>query len=597
MADIINLLPAHVANQIAAGEVVQRPSSVVKELIENSIDAGSSLIQVLISDGGKKMIKVVDNGCGMSNNDARKSIKRHATSKIETASDIFSIKTKGFRGEALSSIAAVSQVDLKTRIKDNELAINLRVEGNSVKDEKFLLSPIGTSVSIHNLFYNIPARRKFLKSDSVELRHIIDEFHRVSISHPEIQFKFTHNSNELFDLKPAELKKRIIDIFGEKINEKLVPIKEKTSLANISGFILKPDFSKKTRINQFFFVNNRFIKSPFLNHSVLSSYEGLLKPNYKPGYFLFFKVDTDSIDVNIHPTKTEIKFENEQSLYAILKSTIKHSLGMFNISPSLDFNYNESFEPTYGKSKSGFNNPKIEVNSNFNPFENDDNQVYFKSNSNSNYNESFIEVESKSFPNSLNNLLDFKSSAIKLFQFMNKYIVSSVQSGILIIHQSRAHERILYENFLKRITQTNVSTQKLVIPIEYKINKNEKVFFSELSDVLTSCGFTIILKKEFLLEINGIPEKCPKENVKSIIDDIFESFQNKTSKINFSQADIIAKSFAKKNAIKNNISLEISEQQKILDDLFSCKETLISPFNKKIFISVSNDELKKKFNL
>jgi len=597
MSDIINLLPDHVANQIAAGEVVQRPSSVVKELLENSIDAGASFIEVIISNAGKKLIRVIDDGTGMSVKDSHMAFERHATSKIRDASELFSIQTNGFRGEALSSICAVSQVELISRTKENDLSIKLNLEANKLKQENFIVAPVGSSIAVKNLFYNVPARRNFLKSDSIELRYIIDEFHRIGISYPNINFKFTHNSSELFNLSSTNLRKRLVSIFGQKIDEKLVPVTENTSFADINGFIVKPDFSKKTRGQQFFFVNNRFIKSSFLHHSVLSSYEGLIKQNYQPGYFLFFNVNPETIDVNIHPTKTEIKFENEQSLYSILKSCIKHSLGMFNVTPTIDFLYNQNLDSPYKKNNLEFQNMNIEVDSEFNPFKNED--IYIKSNYNRDFKDLYMEVESKSTPDYLNNFIDINGieDCVKVFQYMNKFIISSVKSGILIIHQSRAHQRILYEHFLKKITQTNISSQKLIIPIVFKITETQKILFTELKEVLKASGFLIVLENKNDIQINGIPSNCSESNVQSVLEEIFDSFESDNIQENFSQSDIVAKALARKLSIKSNYSLKAEEQQKILDDLFACKETLVSPFNKKIFINISINELEKKFNL
>ena len=371
MADIISLLPDHVANQIAAGEVIQRPASVVKELLENAIDAGATDIQLLISRAGKTMIQVIDNGIGMSNTDVRLAFERHATSKIKSADDLFSITSKGFRGEALASIAAIAQLEVHTKRSEDEIATSLKISGSKVEDQQLAVAPNGTSIIVKNLFYNVPARRNFLKSDKVELRHIVDEFHRVALTHPEVKFTFFQNGSELFDLPVVNFRKRIANIFGNKLEEKLIPVEEMTTVAGIEGFIIKPEFAKKSRGQQFFFVNKRFIKSPFLNHAVTSAFEGLLRDKYHPGYFIYIQVDPKTIDINIHPTKTEIKFEEEQNLYAIIKSIIKHSLGMFQAAPVLDFERDPSFDTPYDFQQKPISNlPSIEVDSSFNPFQN-----------------------------------------------------------------------------------------------------------------------------------------------------------------------------------------------------------------------------------
>ena len=332
MADIIKLLPDHVANQIAAGEVVQRPASVVKEILENAIDAQATSIKLIVKEGGKNLIQVVDNGMGMSSTDARLSFERHATSKIQNAEDLFRLHTKGFRGEALASIAAIAHVEMQTKPEDEEMATHLRIEGSEIIFQEVCVAPKGTSMLVKNLFFNIPARRNFLKSNHVELRHITDEFHRVALAHPNIAFNFYNNGSELFNLPKANRRQRIVHVFGSKTNEKLVPVNEETQVVKITGFINKPEFAKKSRGEQFFFVNNRFIKSPYLHHAVTSAFEGLIKSDSFPGYFLYLEVDPSSIDINIHPTKTEVKFDDEHTLYAILRSTIKHSLGQFNMS-------------------------------------------------------------------------------------------------------------------------------------------------------------------------------------------------------------------------------------------------------------------------
>ena len=596
MADIINLLPDNVANQIAAGEVVQRPSSVIKELLENSIDAGATEIDIVIEKGGKKNIKVIDNGTGMSVKDSKMAFERHATSKIKNADELFSIQTNGFRGEALSSICAISQVELISKPNSIDLGVKINLEGNKLKNEKMVVAPIGTSISVKNLFFNIPARRNFLKSDSVELKYIINEFHRIAISYPHVSFKFINNSSEIYNLTPSNLKKRIISIFGNKIDEKLVPVKEKTSVVEIYGFILKPDFSKKTKGNQFFYVNNRYIKSSFLHHSILSSYEGLIKENYKPGYFLFFKVKPETIDINIHPTKTEIKFDNEQILYSILKSCVKHSLGMFNISPSIDFNYNYNLDNDINKSRDLRNlNVDIKVDSGFNPFLNDD----VKSNNISETDNTFIKYESKQIQDFNETFFDIdklKNSA-KVFQFMNKYIVSTVKSGIIIIHQTRAHQRVLYELFLKNMTQSNVKIQNLAFPIYINLSDEMLMLYVKYSEEIKASGFLINKKNKKSLEIKGIPVDCKEENIEGLLEDVLESLQAEIFNKNFSQSDVLAKVLAKKLSIKSNMSLKIEEQEKLLDDLFSCKEILISPFEKKIFFNLNIKELEKKFSL
>ncbi|MFT4668831.1 MAG: DNA mismatch repair protein MutL, partial [Ulvibacter sp.] len=477
MADIIKLLPDHVANQIAAGEVVQRPASVVKELLENAIDAGASEITLVIKDAGKTLVQVIDNGLGMSTTDARLSFERHATSKIKSAEDLFCLHTKGFRGEALASIAAIAHVELKTKTEASEVGTKINIEGSQVVEQESVVSLKGTTISVKNLFYNIPARRNFLKSNTVETRHIIDEFHRVVLAHPQVSFTMLANGSDVFKLPGSNSRQRIVNVFGAKSNEKLVPVSEETEIIKISGFVLKPDFAKKSRGEQFFFVNNRFIKSPYLHHAVLSAFEGLIKEGMNPGYFLFLEVDPKSIDINIHPTKTEIKFDDEHALYAILRSTIKHSLGQFNIGPVLDFKREAGFDTPYDYNKKSAVAPIIDVDKAFNPFQKDGVQgnikFPYKREKETSWESLYVGLKDGfgSVPRSSNdsanrvemqfesdevtgNLFEDDSEAAgqTTFQLQNKYIISPIKSGLMIIHQHLAHQRVLYEELLKNIT-------------------------------------------------------------------------------------------------------------------------------------------------
>ena len=369
MSDIIQLLPDNVANQIAAGEVVQRPASVVKELMENSVDAGADHIKLIIKDAGRTLVQVIDNGSGMSQTDTRIAFERHTTSKIRTAEDLFNLHTNGFRGEALASIAAIGHVTLKTRKENEELGTQIQINGGKLISQEMITKPVGTSIEVRNLFYNIPVRRNFLKSNTVETRHIINAFQRVALTYPNISFSLIHNDNEIFNLPSGNLKKRIVNIFCKKIDEKLIPISEDTEILKIEGFVAKPEFAKKKRGEQFFFVNGRFIKNAYLHHALVSAFEGLLPNAYHPSYFLYLTVPPASIDINIHPTKTEIKFDNERDLYAIIRSTIKHSLGQFSVGPVLDFDKDPALETPYSYKDKDINSPKVSVDPGFNPFE------------------------------------------------------------------------------------------------------------------------------------------------------------------------------------------------------------------------------------
>lgn len=503
MADIIQLLPDHVANQIAAGEVVQRPASVVKELLENAIDAGATTITLVIKDAGKTLVQVTDNGCGMSPVDARLSFERHATSKIRSAEDLFNLHTKGFRGEALASIAAIAHVELKTRTENEDIGTKLSIEGSEVTEQVSEVVPIGTTISVKNLFYNIPARRNFLKSNPVETRHIIDEFHRVALAHPKVSFSMLHNGSDVFNLPQSNLRQRIVNIFGSKTNEKLVPVEEETEIVKVDGFVLKPQFARKSRGEQFFFVNDRFIKSPYLHHAVNSAFEGLIKDGMQPGYFLFLEVDPKSIDINIHPTKTEIKFDDEHSIYAMLRATVKHSLGQFSIAPVLDFNKESGFDTPYNYSKKNPVAPTIEVDREFNPFQKEPRQgniqFPYKREKGGSWESLYVGLKSETTETlvDLHNI-EFESEEVTgslfsseetqenqtTFQLQNKYIISPIKSGLMVIHQHLAHQRVLYEEILKNITVQEGVSQQLLFPLKLQFSKSDIELISGLKEQL-----------------------------------------------------------------------------------------------------------------
>tara|TARA_B110000977_G_scaffold155200_1_gene197400 strand:- start:377 stop:2170 length:1794 start_codon:yes stop_codon:yes gene_type:complete len=596
MGDIITLLPDHVANQIAAGEVVQRPASVVKELMENAIDAGSTHVQLIIKEAGKVLIQVVDNGKGMSVTDARMAFERHATSKIKAASDLFALNTKGFRGEALASIAAVAHVEMLTKTAVDEVATQIKIAGSEIQEQEPIVAPQGTSIAVKNLFFNIPARRNFLKSNTVELRHIIDEFHRVALAHPQVAFTFFQGGQELFDLPAANLRKRIVHIFGSKIDEKLVPVEESTSVSSVSGFVIKPNAAKRTRRQQFFFVNDRFIKSPFMHHAIMNAYEGLLVDGTVPGYFIFFNLDPQSIDINIHPTKTEVKFEDEQSLYAILRSCVKHSLGMFNVAPTLDFERDPNLDTPYRQVNQIAGTPQLEVDSSFNPFKNPDARRFSKPNESS-WESLYVEVESQRVSSSLGNELNATPDydTVKVFQLMNRYIVSSIGSALLLIDQQRAHERILYEQFLKTITQKKTASQQLLFPYKLELNPTQQAFLSDLEEVLVEAGFIFERDSNTTIIIKGIPSSSSEKEIPNIFENLFNSLESDLPADSFSQSDVLSKSLAKTLSIKRGVSMKSEEQQRLLDDLFACKETQLSPFNRQIFVTLTQEELDKKF--
>ncbi|MCM4154443.1 DNA mismatch repair endonuclease MutL [Gramella sp. AN32] len=615
MSDVIQLLPDHVANQIAAGEVVQRPASVIKELLENSIDAKAGKIQVIIKDAGKTLIQIIDNGVGMSNTDSRMSFERHATSKIKIADDLFSLKTKGFRGEALASIAAIAHVELKTKHEDDEIGSCIKVEGSKVVAQDPCVTPKGTCISVKNLFYNIPARRNFLKSDNVESRHIIDEFQRVALAHPDISFSLIHNSSELFQLPASNYRQRITNIFGGKTNEKLVPVEEETEIVKISGFVGKPEFAKKSRGEQFFFVNDRFIKSPYLNHAVQASFEGLLKDRSYPSYFLYLNVDPKSIDINIHPTKTEIKFDDEHSLYAILKSAIKHSLGQFNVAPLLDFERDSELDTPYDFKNKSAEAPKVEVDRNFNPFQNEGSRNsgfssggYRKENAtqwesiysglqqetSGDIDIKQIEFESEEVTGKLFGTKEEQNEK-STFQLHKKYLVSTLKSGLLVIDQHRAHMRILYEEFLKNITASAAVSQQLLFPLKLQFSHHEIVMLKDIKESLEQTGFIFSEIGKDEVEISGIPTLISESEVEILLEHLLADFEKEVPDNGFTQTDLLAKSLSNSMAVRPGTLLNYAEQQHILNRLFACKEPALTPFNKTIFTTLTVDELDKKF--
>ena len=610
MADIIQLLPDHVANQIAAGEVVQRPASVVKELLENAIDAGATTIKLLVKNAGKVLIQVIDDGKGMSVTDARLSFERHATSKIKVADDLFNLNTKGFRGEALASIAAIAHVEMKTKQALDELGTLLSVEGSVFTSQDVIATPNGTSIAVKNLFFNIPARRNFLKSDTVEFRHIIDEFQRVVLAHPSINFSMYHNGSDLFNLLKGNFRQRVVNTFGGKTNEKLVPVEETTEVLAISGFVGKPEYSKKSRGEQFFFVNNRFIKSPYLNHAITSAFEGLLQPGRHPSYFLNLQVCPRSIDINIHPTKTEIKFDDEQTMYAILRAAVKHSLGQFSIAPVLDFERDKNLDTPYEFNGAQASHPKVEVDRAFNPFSkaHSETSSYTKPASQS-WEGLYVGLESKSNTDNFSQVSyesDEMTSSIfddstdrkvqKTFQLHNKYIINTIKSGMVVIDQNRAHERILYEDYLRKTTVNEAVSQQLLFPLQLNLSTSGISILKELQQALETTGFVFSTFTNESIELTGLPVGVKESDVSNVFDQLIHDIENEVPDVNFSISDLLSKSLAKSLAIKNGKKLERQEQEYIVNTLFSCKEPTVSPSNKTIFTTIKVDELDKKFN-
>lgn len=615
MSDIIQLLPDYVANQIAAGEVIQRPASAVKELLENAIDAKATEIKLIIKDAGRTLIQVIDNGIGMSPTDARLAFERHATSKIRVADDLFHLHTKGFRGEALASIAAVAQVELTTAQEGEEIGTELVIEGNKIISQQPSVVNKGTSIAMKNLFFNVPARRKFLKADSVEFRHILDEFHRVVLAHPDIHFYLYNNATELYNLPAASLRKRIVQVFGSKLDERLVPVEEKTDILNIYGFICKSSF-KKNKSLQYLIVNQRFIKSPYLHNAIKNAYEGLLKENEQPEYFLYLELSPELIDINIHPTKTEIKFENDHIIYALVRSAVKHSLGQFQVFPSIDFELSQENEVPYSYKDKEAKLPTYQVDSNFNPFQMDfDSQApkqekYTSSKSfdykkhspswenlytgiPSKVNEFQQIKEEPSMPNLLDSL-SIEASKQTILYFQKKYLITYLKEKVLIINATRAHQRILYERFTKNI-RTGISvSEQLLFPLEFEFSPTEVLSIISLSSVLETAGFLFETEGN-KVRVLGLPTLVKESQALEILKDLIADNMEDIPQENFSQEDILAKNLAKTLSIRSGQSLSSEEQEQLIADLFSCKECNVSPFGKKIFTELSINEIDSKF--
>lgn len=622
MSDIIQLLPDSVANQIAAGEVVQRPASAVKELIENAIDAGADRIKLIVKDAGKTLIQVIDNGCGMSVTDARLCFERHATSKIRKAEDLFAIRTMGFRGEAMASIAAIAQVELKTKRVEDELGTVINIEGSKVVDQRPEALPSGTSIAIKNLFYNIPARRNFLKSNSVEMRHIIDEFQRISLANPSIFFSLHSDNNEIFHLSPGSLKQRIVHLFGNNYNQKLVPVEEETSIINIQGFIGKPEYAKKTRGEQFFFVNKRYIKDHYLNHAIMNAYEEVLPADSFPLYVLFIEIDPAKIDINVHPTKTEIKYEDEKAIYAILRSAVKRSLGRYNIAPSLDFNQETSFSNLISsKPLDEIQAPTISFNPNFNPFEGgSDPSTLSKTSRAESYSkglektigipqnwDTLYQIAEQEAPIQLP-LLPTESDSDEVFQsnsenrkvffqLHNKYILSQIHSGFMLIDQQAAHERILFEQYKEHLENNKGSSQQSLFPSTLELSASDIALMDELLPELQTLGFQLRPFGKTTYIIDGIPADLGTNvNEAKIVDQLLEDYKNNASELTLSKRENLARSLAKNAAIKPGTPLDNESISDLIDALFACESPNISIHGRPTIVTITLQELMEKFN-
>lgn len=617
MSDIIQLLPDSVANQIAAGEVVQRPASAVKELIENAIDAGADKIKLIVKEAGKSLIQVIDNGCGMSITDARLCFERHATSKIRQADDLFAIRTMGFRGEAMASIAAIAHVELKSKRVEDELGTVIEIEGSKIISQQPEALPAGTSISVKNIFYNIPARRNFLKSNSVEMRHIIDEFQRVALAHPKIFFSLHNDGNEVYHLPAESLKQRIVHLFGNNYNQRLVPVEEETTIVTVDGFIGKPEFARKTRGEQFFFVNKRFIRDPYLHHAVMNAYEDILPADTYPLYVLFIDIDPAKIDINVHPTKTEIKYDDDKALYAILRSSVKRSLGRYNIAPTLDFNQETSFSNFItSKPLEQIQVPTISFNPDFNPFEDTAAAASSRSRA-SNYAaglekkiglpqnwDSLYEITQGDTAEQLPLLQDNTSNAgqsqattKQFFQLHNRFIVSQIHSGFMLIDQQAAHERILFEHYLEQLENQQGSSQQSLFPQTLELSQADCNVMNDILPEIQILGFQVRPFGKTTFIVDGIPADLgPSINETKILEQLLEDFKNNKDQLQLNKRENLARSLAKNAAIKPGATLDNQEMSELIDKLFATQSPSISIYGKPIVVTITLQELMERFN-
>ena len=608
MPDIIRLLPDNVANQIAAGEVIQRPASAVKELLENAIDAKATQIKLYLKDAGRTLVQVVDNGIGMSPTDARLAFERHATSKIRSADDLFTLHTKGFRGEALASIASIAQVELITCQEGQEVGTSLRIEGNKIIEQVPMVASRGTSIAMKHLFFNVPARRNFLKSDAVEMRHILDEFHRVVLAHPDLQFSLFHNDVEQFALPATTLRKRIVQLFGQRLNEQLIPVEEQTELLKIHGFISKNSY-RKNKTLQFFMVNQRFIKNRYLHHAVVSAFEGLIKEGEQPEYFLHLEIDPKHIDINIHPTKTEIKFDNDQAIYALLRSAIKHSLGQFHVLPSIDFSLDEQNEVPYSYKDKEVQTPVYHIDRNFNPFKMDTPTPeipkqaptpYPKAPSAPQWEQLYTGIPSKANkPMEEDAIADpfeafqQESRVQTSLYFQRKYLITFFKDKVLFVHVARAHQRILYERFRKTMLQGRSLSQSLLFPLEFEYTPSEILALEPMLPELQSAGFMIEIEGN-MVRFTGLPPMIKESQVQAFLYDLLERATEDIPQDIITQEEMLAKSLAKSLAIKAGQTLSAEEQEQLVYDLFTCQEPHLSPFGKKIYTELTVGELESR---
>ena len=625
MADVIKLLPDSVANQIAAGEVVQRPASVVKELLENAVDAGATKIQLIVKDAGKTLIQVIDNGCGMSETDARMSFERHATSKIREAKDLFALNTMGFRGEALASIAAVAQVEMRTRRATDELGVRILVEDSTVKAQEACQAPQGTSISVKNLFYTVPARRSFLKADPVETRHIMDEFQRVAMANPDVFVSMHHNDSEIFHLPSGNLRQRVVKIFGETVNKKLVPAEQETDILHISGFVGKPDYVKKTRGEQLFFVNKRFIRSNYLHHAVMSAYEDLLPSDTYPLYVLFLDIDPASVDINVHPTKQEIKFDDERLVYNFLKVAVRHALGSHNVTPTLDFEQEPAFQhrltPTpqirpdrdsgsigsYRPSRPEPGEDAARHASNLEHWEklykglelfgaSAENPSRTKEDPDSRDNPPFLTRPGVEVLEMDDDAETFSKGQREPYQIHSQYIVSHLKSGFLLIDQQAASERVLYERYLQALENQPIATQKALFPKTVELSGADAALLRDILEEVNCLGFEIAEFGGNTFAIHGSPAELQAGiSEEMLLEKVLAQYKGNLE-LQLGTRDNLARSMARNAALRRGQSLNPQEMQDLVDRLFACSVPYNSPSGRKCFIQFDLEDLQKQFS-
>jgi DNA mismatch repair protein MutL len=615
VGNLIQLLPDHIANQIAAGEVIQRPASAVKELLENATDAGATQIQLIVSEGGKSLIQVIDNGKGMSETDARMAFERHATSKIRQIDDLFRINTMGFRGEALASIAAVAQVELKTRREEDELGTRLEIENSKIIVQEPCACPIGTQISMKNLFFSVPARRNFLKNNAVEMRHIIDEFMRVALAFPGLAFSLTSNGQEVFHLEPGSHKQRIIQLLGNAYQTKLVSVKEETDYMNIHGLVGKPETARKTRGDQYFFVNNRFIKSAYLNHAVNTAFDNLLPKDSFPTYILYIELDPAQVDINVHPTKQEIKFEDEKIIYAFVQAAVKHALAQFSVAPSLDFSLNAGIQQLDAINRP-FTEEKKEATASSSLYQtfSKKNQAHFIEKSGDaslkNWKEFFtpasLDTTQSVAPNATHLWQKENSDApagsgiqivydIPFVQLHQTYLLATTRDGFMVIHQQLAHERILYEKYGQAAHEQQMATQKSLFPVSLTLAAADAALLNDLLPDLAQIGYQIEKNDQHLFVIQGIPADILPGNEQNAIELLLEQFKHFSSEIQFSKREKIIRCMARQQAIKAGRTLTSREMQQLVEELFTCNSPNISPSGAATYLLFNGDYLTRMF--